>query len=144
MGSNPTFSAIRLSPTAGKAFFHSLRRSSPKFSRHVQKPLFYKGFGAHPQSLFHCLCRGELGPGVQVGVDVGGRTEVAVPQPLLDLLHGDAVFQQQAGATMAQVVEADGAKPVALEQYGKGRADVASRHSTKPRYRRIIVNMVAR
>ena len=35
-----------------------------------------------------------------MGVDVGGRAEVAVPQPLLDLLHGDAVFQQQAGATM--------------------------------------------
>ena len=35
-----------------------------------------------------------------MGVDVGGRAEVAVPQPLLDLLHGDAVFQQQAGATV--------------------------------------------
>ena len=100
VGSNPTFSAIRLSPTAGKAFFHSLRRSSPKFSRHVPKSLFYKGFGAHPQYLFHCLCRGELGPGVQVGVDVGGRAEIAVPQPLLNLLHGNAVFQQQAGAAV--------------------------------------------
>ena len=35
-----------------------------------------------------------------MGVDVGGRAEVAVPQPLLDLLHGDAVFQQQAGAAV--------------------------------------------
>ena len=35
-----------------------------------------------------------------MGVDVGGRAEVAVPQPLLNLLHGDAVFQQQAGAAV--------------------------------------------
>ena len=35
-----------------------------------------------------------------MGVDVGGRAEVAVPQPLLNLLHRDAVFQQQAGAAV--------------------------------------------
>ena len=35
-----------------------------------------------------------------MGVDVGGRAEVAVPQPLLNLLHGDDVFQQQAGAAV--------------------------------------------
>ena len=42
-----------------------------------------------------------------------------------DRLHGDAVFQQQTGAAVTQVVEADGPKPVALEQCGQGRADVA-------------------
>ena len=43
-----------------------------------------------------------------MGVDVGGRAEVAVPQPLLNLLHGDAVFQQQAGAAVAQTVNVPG------------------------------------
>ena len=41
-----------------------------------------------------------------MGVDVGGRAEVAVPQPLLNLLHGDAVFQQQTGAAVTKLVEA--------------------------------------
>ena len=36
-----------------------------------------------------------LGGGVQVGVDVHGGANVAVPQPFLDQLQIDAVFQQQ-------------------------------------------------
>ena len=35
---------------------------------------------------------------VQMGVDIGGGGEGAVTQPDLDLLHGDAAAQKQAGA----------------------------------------------
>ena len=42
-----------------------------------------------------------------MGVDVGRGGDVAVTQPFLDLLHGHALFQQQAGAGVAQIVETD-------------------------------------
>ena len=48
----------------------------------------------------HCLCRGDLGLVIQVGVDVRRGGEVAVAQPLLNVLERHAVGQQQAGAAM--------------------------------------------
>jgi len=41
-----------------------------------------------------------LGREVQVGVDTGGGGEGAVAQPKLNLLHGDAINQQQTSASM--------------------------------------------
>lgn len=35
-----------------------------------------------------------------MGVDVGGGGKGGVPQPLLDLLHGDALTEQQAGTAV--------------------------------------------
>ena len=35
-----------------------------------------------------------------MGVNVGGGGEIAVTQPLLNLLHGNAVCQKKAGAAM--------------------------------------------
>lgn len=35
-------------------------------------------------------------------VDIGRGADVAVPQPLLDLLHGDAVFEQQGCTAVPQ------------------------------------------
>ena len=35
-----------------------------------------------------------------MGVDIGRGREVAVAQPLLDLLHGHPVFQQQTGTSV--------------------------------------------
>ena len=43
------------------------------------------------QTFQHSLCRRKFGSVVQVGIDVGGGGEVAVAQPFLDLLHGNAV-----------------------------------------------------
>ena len=40
-------------------------------------------------------------------VDVGGGADIAVPQPLLDLLHGNAVFEQQRRAAVPQIVQTD-------------------------------------
>ena len=35
-----------------------------------------------------------------MGVNIGGGGEVAVPQPFLNLLHGNAICQKKAGAAM--------------------------------------------
>ena len=51
-----------------------------------------------PQARQHGFRRGEFGVVIQVRVDVCRRAEIAVPQPLLNLLHRDAVGQQKAGA----------------------------------------------
>ena len=48
----------------------------------------------------HCLCRGDFRLVIQVGVDIRRGGKVAVAQPLLNVLEGNAVGQQQAGAAM--------------------------------------------
>lgn len=51
-----------------------------------------------------------------MGVNIGGGGEVAVTQPFLNLLHGNAVCQKKAGAAVAQIVEADRTQTVFLQQ----------------------------
>lgn len=51
-----------------------------------------------------------------MGVDVGGGGKGGVPQPLLDLLHGDALTEQQTGAAVAQIMEPDVPQTVLLQQ----------------------------
>ena len=65
---------------------------------------------------------------VQMRVDVGRGAEVAVPEPFLNLLHGNAFRQQQACATVAQVMKADMTQAVLCQDAAKasgqiGRAD---------------------
>ena len=50
------------------------------------------------QGAEHGVCRAGLGLRVQVGVDVGGRAEIAVAQPFLNLLERHVAGQQEAGA----------------------------------------------
>ena len=42
-----------------------------------------------------------------MGINIAGGADIAVPQPLLNLLQAHAVGVKQACAAMAQVVEAD-------------------------------------
>ena len=59
-----------------------------------------------PQRFTHrgaCFC---LGYGIEVAVDVGGRTHIAVSEPFLNLLHRYALGEQHRGAGVTQVVEA--------------------------------------
>ena len=42
-----------------------------------------------------------------MGINIAGGADIAVPQPLLNLLQAHAVGVKQACATMAQVVETD-------------------------------------
>lgn len=51
-----------------------------------------------------------------MGVDVGGGGKGGVPQPLLNLLHRDALTEQQTGAAVAQIMEPDVPQAVLLQQ----------------------------
>ena len=57
-------------------------------------------------------------------VDVGRRGEVAVSEPLLNLLHRNAVRQHHACTAVPEIVEADGTQSVVLQQLAKCRGDV--------------------
>ena len=46
----------------------------------------------------HRLGRGEFGTVIQMSIDIGCGGEIAVSQPLLNLLHGNAIGEKQAGA----------------------------------------------
>ena len=52
------------------------------------------------QNIVHNVCGRKLGLIVQMAVDVRRGADVAVTQPFLDLLHGNAFRQQQACATV--------------------------------------------
>ena len=57
-------------------------------------------------------------------VDVGRRGEIAVSEPLLNLLHRHTVRQHHARAAVPEIVEADGTQSVVLQQLAKCRGDV--------------------
>ena len=57
------------------------------------------------QSALHGAGGENLGAVVQMRVDVGGGADVAVPQPLLNLLHGNTVFEQQGRAAVPQIMQ---------------------------------------
>ena len=40
-----------------------------------------------------------------MGIDIGGRAEIRVAEPFLDLLQRHAVGQQQAGTAMAKIMK---------------------------------------
>ena len=54
-----------------------------------------------------------------MGVDVRRGGKVAVPQPLLNVLEGNAVGQQQAGTAVSEVVKAHPAQTVTLQKFRK-------------------------
>ena len=49
-----------------------------------------------------------------MGVDVGRGGNIAVAQPFLDLLHGHALLEQQAGAAVPRIVKQGRRKAVFL------------------------------
>ena len=51
-----------------------------------------------------------------MGIDIAGGVDIAVPQPLLNFLQAHAVGVKQAGAAVAQVVEADALHIVRREE----------------------------
>ena len=46
------------------------------------------------QDIVHYICRGDLGLVIQMAVNIRRRADIAVTQPLLNLLHRYALFQQ--------------------------------------------------
>ena len=63
-------------------------------------------------------------------VNIGGGADVAVPQPLLDLLHGDAVFEQQGRTAVPQIVQADVPQPLLPQQLSEAVGDIAAARNT--------------
>ena len=59
-------------------------------------------------------------------VHIGRGGEITVAQPFLDLLHGNAVGQQQAGTAVSQVVEAYPPHAVLLQKVGEPRRQIAA------------------
>ena len=51
-----------------------------------------------------------------MGINIAGGADIAVPQPLLNLLQAHAVGVKQACAAMAQVVETDTLHPVCYQK----------------------------
>lgn len=63
-----------------------------------------------------------------MGVDVRRGGKIAVPQPLLNVLEGNAVGQQQAGTAVTQIVKAHPAQAVALQKLRKRVGQVVHPH----------------
>ena len=53
------------------------------------------------------ICRRNFVAVIQMGVDVGGRSNIAVSEPFLDVLQRNAICVEQAGAAMPKIVEAN-------------------------------------
>ena len=66
-------------------------------------------------------------------VDVGGRGNVAMPQPLLNIFQADTVRIQQARAAVAKIVETDLSQSMLFQKQREMLRDVAGlyqfRHS---------------
>lgn len=54
-----------------------------------------------------------------MGVDVRRGGKIAVPQPLLNVLEGNTVGQQQAGTAVTQIVKAHPAQAVVFQEFWK-------------------------
>ena len=63
-----------------------------------------------------------------MGVDVAGGADVAVAQPDLDVLQRHAVGVEQAGAGVAQIVEANTAQTVIFQEGREGLGQIAGLH----------------
>ena len=88
---------------------------SSSFSVISDHPFLHSGRLRQSQSTVHHVGRGDLGRIVQMTVDVCRGTDIAVTELLLDLLHGNAVCQQQGSTAVSKVVEADVPQPVLLQ-----------------------------
>ncbi len=53
------------------------------------------------------ICRRNLAAIIKVGVNIRCRSDVAMPQPLLDVPQTDTVGVKKAGTAMAEIVETD-------------------------------------
>ena len=52
------------------------------------------------QDIVHYICRGNLGLVIQMAVNIRRGGKIAMSQPLLNVLEGDAIGQQQTGAAV--------------------------------------------
>ena len=77
-----------------------------------------------------------------MGINIAGGADIAVPQPLLNLLQAHAVGVKQACATMAQVVETDTLHVVRREKNRKMLREIIRVHTFSHRIHIDIVEIV--
>ena len=82
------------------SFTFSERKSSVLPNINRCPPAFEVAAPRQSKPCLHRLCRGDLGFVIQVGVDIRRGGKVAVSQPLLNVLEGNVVGQQQAGTAV--------------------------------------------
>ena len=63
-----------------------------------------------------------------MGINIGGRAEIRVTEPFLDLLQRHAVSQQQAGAAMPQIMKANLPHTVLLQNQRKMLCEISGLH----------------
>ena len=86
-----------------------------------KSPLLYGLRFGECQRVCHRSGTQVLGLRIQMRVDIRRGRNIAVAQPLLNLLHRYALFQQQAGAGVAQIMEADPAQTIFFQKLRKAR-----------------------
>ena len=64
-------------------------------------------FGVFREDIDDCIRRGHLTGEIQMCINVACSADIAVSQPLLNLLQAHAIGIEQTGAAMTQVVETD-------------------------------------
>ena len=76
-----------------------------------------------PQRFTYCRAGVCFRHGIKVAVDVGGSAHIAMSEPFLDLLHGNALGKKYRGAGMAKVVEADLLQIMLLQELSEVSGD---------------------
>ena len=74
-----------------------------------------------------------------MGINIAGGADIAVPQPLLNLLQAHAIGIEQTGAAMAQIVKAD---TLHLVCYQKIREMLAQEIGPNPLSHRVYIDIV--
>ena len=74
-----------------------------------------------------------------MGINIAGGADIAVPQPLLNLLQAHAIGIEQTGAAMAQIVKAD---TLHLVCYQKIREMLAQGIGPNPLSHRVYIDIV--
>ena len=67
----------------------------------------------------HCICGGQLGAVVQMGVNICCGRNIAVTKTFLNLLHGNTVCEHQTGREVPDIVKTDAPQTVCFQKLRK-------------------------
>ena len=75
------------------------------------------------QRFTHCRAGVCFRHGIEVAVDIGSGTHIAMSEPFLDLLHWHALCKKHRGAGVAKIVEADLLQVMLFQQLSEVSGD---------------------
>ena len=110
--------------------------------------MFSVGFSFYIPALYFCVFgenaddgigRRHLAGKIQMCINVAGRADVAVTEPLLNLLQAHAIGIEQTGAAMAQIVKAD---TLHLVRYEEVREMLTQKVGPNPLSHRVYIDIV--